>query len=383
MPVPNTPSRAQLREQWEKLEPLTVMENHLIGQGMLRLNGVLLMHNYGIEHPADLAFMFFDEAEADQQGLLLPWRAVRDDAEAHVTAAATPRIVIDTPISTTTKPFVSKKFKLRRARPPAKNAARTPTQDEQARHAASEVAVDISISWGPTAGLAAAWPGTPESQQGAFRSACTRRIMKFEAKVIYQHLRVWEQWRFWSEKRCLPLLATALPVVEEFIETYTEAPTAARSRWHSMAWLRTHLKSPCAVDPVHKPTRAATAGKVIAEQQAPVCEPELLILLENEAAKLRLAGDWRCGVVLGALIQSYVCMRFEHLQRSNLTERMPTAFIGECFRGNSRVAGARPGFTWRCPAVGITGIPIAEWIFEPGAAGTTPVPSTSASSATS
>ena len=69
MPVPSTPSRAQLKEQWEKLEPLTVMENHLVGRGMLRLNGVLLMRTYGIEHPADLAFMFFNAAEADQQGM--------------------------------------------------------------------------------------------------------------------------------------------------------------------------------------------------------------------------------------------------------------------------------------------------------------------------
>ena len=365
MPVPNTPSRAQIKAQWELLEPLTDLETHLIGHGTLRLYGLLRMRDYGIKDPADLAFMFTDATEADQEGMLLPWQAVRGDAVALATAAATPCIVSTRAASSSARPFVvKKKFKQRRARPPVRHSAKTPAQDEQARRAAAGVAVETSMSWGPSAGLTAAWPGTPESQQGAFKAACTRRIMKFEARVIYQHLRVWDQWATWSEQRGLSLLTAALPVVEEFIETFTDAPTAGRSRWHSMAWLRTHLKSPYAVDPVHKPSRAATAGKVAEEQQAPVCEPELLVFLEREASRLRQCGDWRCGIVLGALVQTYGCMRFAHLQRSSLKHRMPTAFVGECFRGKSRIAGARPGFAWRCPAAGITGIPIAEWIFE-------------------
>jgi hypothetical protein len=313
---------------------------------------------------ADLAYMYIDEAEAEAHGMLSPWQAARAGALAHVIAAAAPCVAKRKVTSAAIIAANKQPFKLRRPRPPAMNAAKTPTQDEETRRTAAAAAVDMSLAWTPSAGLAAAWPAMSGNQQLAFRAACVRRISKFEARVVYQHLRVWEQWRSWSERRKLPLLASALPIVEEFIESFTEAPTAARARWNSMAWLRTHLRSPYSVDPVHKPGRAATDGKVTAEQQAPVCEPELLVYLEQRATELRRAGDWRFSIVLGALIESYGCLRFAHLQRSNLKQRNAAAFTGECFRGKARVAGTRPGFQWQCPSVGITGIPIAVWIFE-------------------
>jgi hypothetical protein len=84
----------------------------------------------------------------------------------------------------------------------------------------------------------------------------------------------------------------------------------------------------------------------------------------QKATESRKAGNWRFSIVLGALIKSYDCLRFVHLQCSNLKQKNATASTGGCFRGKAHVAGTKPSFPQQCPAVGITWIPIKVWIFE-------------------
>jgi len=94
-----------------------------------------------------------------------------------------------------------------------------------------------------------------------------------------------------------------------------------------------------------------------------VCEPELLVHLETVAAGMRRSADWRFGPVLGAIIEALSGLRFSHLQRSALISASAVAFTAQCYRGKAAVEGARPAFQWSCPAHGISGLPIADWLF--------------------
>jgi hypothetical protein len=95
---------------------------------------------------------------------------------------------------------------------------------------------------------------------------------------------------------------------------------------------------------VSKPGRAPRDGQVEEDSQAAVCESEMLVYLEEQAARLRTAKDWRCGAVLGAAVEAYACLRFQHVQRSVLDDRTRTAFTGKAFRGKSKVNRVRPAF---------------------------------------
>ena len=310
-----------------------------------------------------MAFLFLNMEEAEEAGLAKAWQAANSNAFADVTQRAAPCLAAVSPAVPAAQP-IGREFRLRRVRPPRKHAARTALQDEAARRHAASLAVRLSIGWAPTAGLAARWPDVLPEQRKLFNEACVRRLAKFEARAIFRHLRVWEHWRAWAKSHSIPELTAAAPFVEQFIETSSGAKTAARATWDSFAWLHKHLDAPFCVDAATRPTRIPQEGEVDEEEQAPVCEPEILVYLEGFAAELYQAKDWRFGPVLGALIEAFSGLRFCHLQRSSLLARTETAFIAQCYRGKSRVEGARPAFRWRCPAFGLTGVPLATWVFE-------------------
>ena len=287
--VPHTPTRAQRKQEWNDFLPLTPAEAFLSEAGLLHLHVIKTLRQFEVSDRSDLAFLFLTVAEAADVGLREQWQAARREARPDATQRATPCVKVP-PAVPLPRP-ASAQFKLKRARPPTKTAARTALQDEAARRHAATKAVSLSMQWAPAAGLAAKWPDLEQDQAMHFRAACVRRVTKFEAKAIYGHMRVWHHWCAWARQRRIPELSAALPIVEEFIETFTVAPTAARSRWDSFAWLRKHLAAPYAVDSTTRPPRKTKGGEVEPEAQAPVCEPELLLHLETVAASMRRSAD--------------------------------------------------------------------------------------------
>jgi len=344
-------------------QPFTPAETFLEGLGMLNARALESLRNLEVSTRSDLAYIFLTEAEAGEAYLREQWLAARRESLPDVAAMARPCVRLPPPTPPAPRP-VRRQFKLRKVRPPAKHAAKNAMQDEAARKHAANLAVSLSMSWAPHAGLASSSPGLDPAQSDMFRVACARRLVKFEAQAIYRHLRVWSRWASWARQRGLAELGAAPAFVEEFIDTFSDAPTAARARWDSFAWLRKYLSSPFDVAKTTKPTRLEVGGEVQEEAQAPVCEPEVLIFLELTARRMRAAGDWRFGPVLGAIVEALSGLRFSHLQRSSLLAYSPVAFTAQCYKGKAAVMGARPAFRWHCPAKGLDDTPVAEWLFE-------------------
>eukprot|EP00972_Heterocapsa_arctica_P077001 11354965-Heterocapsa_arctica.AAC.1 len=59
------------------------------------------------------------------------------------------------------------------------------------------LAVDLSFSWTPTAGLLVR-DGVPLEMRAKARVACVRRILVFELKSVKQHMRTWHAWVEWA-----------------------------------------------------------------------------------------------------------------------------------------------------------------------------------------
>ena len=253
--VPHTPSRAQRKREWNAFLPLTHAETFLSEAGLLHLHVIKTLRQFEVSDRSDLAFLFLTGAEAADAGLREQWQAARKEARPDATQRAAPCVRVP-PAPALPRP-ISDQFRLKRARPPVNTAARTALQDEVARRHAATKAVSLSMQWAPAAGLAAKWPDLGQDKAMHFRAACVRKVAIFEAKAIYGHMRVWYHWCAWARQRRIPELSAALPIVEEFIETFTVAPTAARSRWDSLAWLRKHLAAPYAVEATTRPPRKA------------------------------------------------------------------------------------------------------------------------------
>ena len=57
-------------------------------------------------------------------------------------------------------------------------------------------------------------------------------------------------------------------------------------------------------------------------------------------------------------------VRFQHVMRSRPLARTSTAVWFIAYRGKQKVAGVRLGFKWCAPRVGVTGVPVGDFIWE-------------------
>ena len=64
-------------------------------------------------------------------------------------------------------------------------------------------------------------------------------------------------------------------------------------------------------------------GAVEPAAQALAAEPEVLLFLMATFTEMVKRADWRAGVLAGAFVISFACLRFRHLQRSHPFSQCP------------------------------------------------------------
>ena len=186
------------------------------------------------------------------------------------------------------------------------------------------------------------------------------KFEKFSDEQLKPPLRAWARWEDWRSRNCPGVAAFHPDAISffRFIEHVScGGPTAARSVWHHLYFLRQRL----GLDLPLEDTKEYVMGKARTKPvvQARVVEPAFVVGLPY--ALSTSAGPGRVLLQCVALAL-FSCIRWRHLQRSYFTHSDGTLLHAHCVQGKRRVQGIRPPYSWTVPLLdglcsGLPGLP--------------------------
>ena len=191
------------------------------------------------------------------------------------------------------------------------------------------------------------------------------KFEKFSDEQLKPPLRAWARWEDWRSRNC-PGVAACHPDAISFFHFIEHVacggPTAARSVWHHLHFLRQRLGLDLPLDD----TREYVMGKARTKPvvQARVVEPAFVVGLLYALSTSAGPGRVLLQCVTLAL---FSCIRWRHLQRSYFTHSDGTLLHAHCVQGKRRVQGVRPPYSWTVPLLdglcaGLPGLPASpDW----------------------
>ena len=191
------------------------------------------------------------------------------------------------------------------------------------------------------------------------------KFEKFSDDQLKAPLRAWDRWEAWQAATCpqANLFRPDAISLFQFIEQVAGGgPTAARSVWHQLQFLRDRLGLNLPLADLKEFGMGKARGQSVT--QARVVEPAFVIGLLFALA--RAAGPGR--VLLQSICAAlFSCIRWRHLQRSYFTHEDGTLLHAHCIQGKRRVQGVRPPYSWTVPLLtglcgGLPGLePSPDW----------------------
>lgn len=219
------------------------------------------------------------------------------------------------------------------------------------RRKAARVAMDPSISWAPTAGLAKSiCRGSPVLK--VLREQKIKDLSNTEARTVYRSVQTWDEWvRFLKKEGKDPGCAIPPALLQCWVE---QAPgkSGPMCRYHRVRWLFSRLAAPLPATELRKPR--AAPEKTTQPVQAVIAEPAMLKHLEERLHR-GTCGTRKAPAVCVALIIATAVVRFKHVQRSVFAVRKTEGTWCRCSLGKaSSGEGARKSFLWYAPKVTLT-----------------------------
>ena len=261
---------------------------------------------------------------------------------------------------------IARTRRLRAKRPRPKAKARPEKDiDQEGREAAAREAVRRSLLWRPQTGVARGLLAD-DPLLGPIRAIYERRIAKFEARGVWAALKVLDSWTAYRQEYMgsgseLETVVALTNFVEE-----QQAATGPLSTWNKLDWVRRHLKIEFPLHEVPKPSRKAAedTGVVAEVEQAVSIPPEYLVAFEECLRRMVIADDWRRVALAAGLEVAYSLVRVIHMNRSGFLTQSKLVCWLEAFRGKGKRQGARKPFKRAMVRHGITGLDIADVIFQ-------------------
>ncbi|CAE7221219.1 unnamed protein product [Symbiodinium sp. CCMP2592] len=121
-------------------------------------------------------------------------------------------------------------------------------------------------------------------------------------------------------------------------------PTAARSVWHQLQFLRDRLGLDLPLADLKEFVMGKARGQPVT--QARVVEPAFAVGPLYALSRSAGPGKVLLQVIFMALVS---CIRWRHLQRSYFTHEDGTLLHAHCIQGKRRVQGVRPPYSWTAP----------------------------------
>ena len=345
-------SGASIVQSKEKSQVLSFLE----AKGLLG-DTEHVINQLGIQTCADLKYMFRKLTQAQEAGLGVQWEACSKVSTARVQEVLDmARVVAQEARAIKYVPVKAGKAKGFNSKKPVNN----PTEDLARRKEVAKNAVALSLSWAPGAGLARGLKVVKK----VFLDRCVDRVAYYEPNVVNAALSCWDKWCVFAKENGLEPTNADWLQWETFIMTRSSAATMCRSSWHQACWLFKVLRAPIPANEIPRPPKRASKSSVDTEGQTPVAEPELMLLFEEKAAEFAKSGDWRLGVLVGALIEGYAGTRHAHLARSRLISKSDLFIRASVYRGKAGETGSRPGFTYFIPCCTISGFPLGDILWD-------------------
>ena len=185
---------------------------------------------------------------------------------------------------------------------------------------------------------------TPAEVRDAIRPLVTSLLNGTETATLLRVKSTWAEYKEYFESRNKDLYDLSAIEVAGFL-AQNKAPSRSMQ---ALQWMKSNLmlQGPLELCKTQAKPRGGKHG--IGSQQAAVAHPSMLVgLEENLKTAIELNNPaWPC--LLGAWLQVFGCVRWQHLQRS-----LPVAFDSHnmhfvCLRGKQK--NQRTGFRWAAPS---------------------------------
>ena len=185
------------------------------------------------------------------------------------------------------------------------------------------------------------------SAAAAPRAWVLSKFEKFSDEQLKPPLRAWARWEAWRANSCPSVPACRPDAISffHFIEHVAGGgPTAARSVWHQLQFLRDRLGLDLPLDDTKEYVMGKARGQPVL--QAKVVEPAFVVGLLYTLQRAAGPGRVLAQTIFLALLS---CIRWRHLQRSYFTHSDGTLLHAHCVQGKRRVQGVRPPYSWTAP----------------------------------
>ena len=190
-------------------------------------------------------------------------------------------------------------------------------------------------------------PGPRDTQaevRDAIRPLVVSLLSSTETATLQRVKSTWSEFREYFELRNKDLHDLSAIEVAGFL-AQNKAPSRSMQ---ALQWMKSNLMLQGPLDLCNVQAKPRGGKHGIGSQQAAVAQPSMLVGLEqNLKAAIELHNPaWPC--LLGAWLQTFGCVRWQHLQRS-----LPVAFDSHnmhfvCLRGKQK--NQRAGFRWAAPS---------------------------------
>ena len=262
------------------------------------------------------------------------------------------------------KSSVKSKLPRRTGKPRAKPVVKAKAVDKATRTKAAVAAVELSLSWAPSAGLA---QGLKQDDPllDVVRDVHTHKLSLFEAKGVWGAINNWKAWdEHLSQYPRAKEPAARRVLLASFIQS-RPAATGPLASWNKFDFTKRHMKADIPLEDVPKPAKGAGPdGAVKQNTQAVAMPPEYLMAYEEALQRMVAANDWRRGPLACSLQVAYALIRPVHMGRSCFTHKSKVSFWLEAYRGKGKREGARRAFAYAMPRWGLTNFDVAQVIYD-------------------